>query len=71
MELDPSALSQVPRPSNASTPVWTPMYEVFGDPVRPDATIIVVGEAGSNVASALSEVACLSADMAVWGKSTD
>ena len=69
--MDPGAPDQGSGPSRAPTPVWAPTYEVFEDPVRSNATIMVVGEVGSNVASTLSEVARLPEDMAVWGKSTD
>jgi hypothetical protein len=71
VEVDPGAPDQGPEPSRAPAPVWAPTYEVFGNPVRSDATIMVAGEVGSNVASTLSEVARLPEDMAVWGKSTD
>ena len=48
-----------------------PNYEVFGDLVRSDATVLQAGEAGSNAANALSKVARLPTDMEVWKKSTN
>ncbi len=48
-----------------------PAYEVFGDPMTTDASVMAGGEAGPNVARALSEVARLPVDMAAWDKFTD
>ena len=70
-ELDPGIPSQGLGPSRAPAPVWAPNYEVFGDSVRSDATVLQAGEAGSNAANALSKVARLPTDMEVWKKSTN
>uniref|UniRef100_A0A2N9HBU6 Uncharacterized protein n=1 Tax=Fagus sylvatica TaxID=28930 RepID=A0A2N9HBU6_FAGSY len=48
-----------------------PSFEVYGDLVRSDATVLRTGGAGSNTATALSEVARLPVDMAVWKQSTN
>jgi hypothetical protein len=69
IELDPGVPSQGPGPSMEPAPLWAPSYEVFRDPVRSDATVLRTGGAGSNTASALSEVARFPADMAVWKQS--
>uniref|UniRef100_A0A2N9FU19 Uncharacterized protein n=1 Tax=Fagus sylvatica TaxID=28930 RepID=A0A2N9FU19_FAGSY len=71
IELDPGVPSQGPSPSKEPAPLWAPSYEVFGDPVRFDATVLRTSGAGSNTASALSEVARLPADMAVWKQFTN
>ena len=71
IELDPDVPSQGPGPSKEPTPLWAPSYQVFRDPVRSDATVLRTGGIGSNTASALSEVARLPADMAVWKQSTN
>jgi hypothetical protein len=71
IELDPDIPSQGPGPSKEPVPLWAPSYEVFGDPVRSDAIVLKTGGAGSNTASALSEVARLPTDMAVWKQSTN
>ncbi len=69
--LDPVISDKGPSPSKESAPVWAPSFEVFGDPVRSDATVLRTGGTGSNTATALSEVARLPADMAVWKQSTN
>ena len=66
IELDPSIPNKGPGPSKELGLLWAPSFLVYGDPVRSDATVLRTGEMGSNTASALSEVACLLADMAVW-----
>ena len=69
--LDPDVPSQGPGPSKEPAPLCAPSYEMFGDLVRFDATILKTSGAGSNTTSALSEMACLPADMAVWKQSTN
>ena len=58
-------------PSTGLAPVWAPSLEVFGEVVRSDATVLRTGGSRSNTASALSEVARLPGDMAVWKQSTN
>uniref|UniRef100_A0A2N9FAQ1 Uncharacterized protein n=1 Tax=Fagus sylvatica TaxID=28930 RepID=A0A2N9FAQ1_FAGSY len=64
IELDLSVPNKGPGPSKEPAPLWAPFFLVYGDPVRSDATVLRTGGTGSNTASALSEVACLLADMA-------
>uniref|UniRef100_A0A2N9IVX2 Uncharacterized protein n=1 Tax=Fagus sylvatica TaxID=28930 RepID=A0A2N9IVX2_FAGSY len=71
IELDPDVPSQGPGPSKEPVPLWAPSYEVFGDPVRSDAIVLKTGGAGSNTASALSEVARLPTDMALKREETE
>lgn len=52
-------------------PVWAPSLRVFGELVRSDATVLRTGGSESNTATALSEVARLPMDMAVWKQSTN
>jgi hypothetical protein len=46
-------------PSTGLAPVWAPSLEIFGEPVRSDATVLRTGGSGSNTATALSEIARL------------
>uniref|UniRef100_A0A2N9ENV8 Uncharacterized protein n=1 Tax=Fagus sylvatica TaxID=28930 RepID=A0A2N9ENV8_FAGSY len=71
LEQVPIVPSQEPGASKAAAQVWAPAYEVFGDPVMADAFVMAGGEAGPNVARALSEVVHLPVDMAGWGKFTN
>ena len=71
IELDPDVLDKGPDPSKEPAPVWAPSFEVYGDPVRSDATVLWIDETRSSTASALSEVARLPVDMAVWKQSTN
>uniref|UniRef100_A0A2N9FXK3 Uncharacterized protein n=1 Tax=Fagus sylvatica TaxID=28930 RepID=A0A2N9FXK3_FAGSY len=58
-------------PEQKALRAGAPSYEMFGDLVRSDVTVLKTGGAGSNTTSALSEVARLPADMAVWKQSTN
>ena len=55
-ELDLDVLDKGPGPSKEPAPVWTPSFEVYGDPVRSDAIVLQTDGTGSSTASALSEV---------------
>jgi hypothetical protein len=58
-------------PSTGLAPVWAPSLEIFGELVRSDAIVLRTGGSSSNTATALSEVARLPGDMAVWKQSTN
>jgi hypothetical protein len=58
-------------PSTGLAPVWAPSLEIFGELVRSDATVLRTGRSRSNTTTALSKVARLPGDTAVWRQSTN